>query len=111
MIATFMQHLRAALWPGSARPCRVFLEPSLAAVPSHPAWAALARFGGDWNRHADILPGLADVSSQAQDPRPEQFIILNPVPLTIAADDKAVRRPYLKLLLDQQEIHAHLCPV
>ena len=65
---------------------------SLPAMYPLSARAAVPRLRIDSDRHSDALPHLADESGGAQRPRPEQCVILNPVPRDIAEDDETMRR-------------------
>jgi hypothetical protein len=77
-------------------------------MPPHSAGAALAGHESGRDRRGNAFPCLADAFGQAEHPRPEQFVILDPVPRHVAEHNEAVRRSYLEVIFYQHEINSQL---
>src|SRR4051794_17176310 len=86
-------------------------QPSLPAMPPHAAGSALPSHRVDRDRLRDHRPRRPNLPSHVEHPAPQLLGILDLVPRAVAADDKPMRRANSQLLLDQQEVAAHLCPV
>jgi hypothetical protein len=80
-------------------------------MPPHATWSALAGNRLNRDRLSNRRPRRPNLTSQVEHPSPQRFVILDPVPRAVAADDEPMRRPNPQLFLDQQEVAAHLCPV
>jgi hypothetical protein len=87
------------------------LKPGLPPIAPLAARATLAGLGTDRDRLRYHLSGSPILSGQVEHLRPQLLSVFNAMPRAVAADDEAMRGPYPELILDQQEIGAHLCPV